>query len=561
MDTRSFGDQKKEPAEAEAMAGQKVSKEKCTSCLELFDLDIMFKCTTCIEESKETVSLPFHCNLCILSHVRRDHEILNDKALKPAICEIHKNLCSMFCSTCQLTLCSNCISVHVNHSIMPIKERASQTRAKIFDLISDLDSSEKKVRGTLDRIHANKQKRVDGYEKLVQLVSLDLEVLKQNLLNHIEVEHQKTIQVEKDAKENYEMLLKFQSNLRELLSSLDMEKAEQLNQFEESVLQIKTKEAELELCEIQGDDYNFSETTKLVLSKYVENIEMPIVAQDETCYVYSKRLESRYSGNLYSVEKTGCQISVHRCQFELHGNEDAMKMDKRKLGVIKIANPRIKIQAFFLENLNASPSILIFIPEVARLFDIANKKFIDIEINLESHNIPLFFVSLENDVAEFVFWDRTKNQIRQSNQPSIEYNCEFMPRAVNGCHDSTFVHLVNQDNDVVEIQTSRQSSANVSLIGSITHRVEQISCISHIKNNVLIIWSLSTRTLTFLYRPSTSSGYSLSHLIPFGCEFNNHSALLADKNLVFLVSAKTQDKNGQWVDKNVFMIKDTSRHY
>ena len=98
----------------------------CDSCLAAFEMERLFKCMTCNDQLERIDSVKFNCECCIMPHVRRGHDILDHKSLKPAVCEAHKNLCSVYCSSCEEILCLNCLSKHENHNFMTVTERASQ---------------------------------------------------------------------------------------------------------------------------------------------------------------------------------------------------------------------------------------------------------------------------------------------------------------------------------------------------------------------------------------------------------------------------------------------------
>ena len=64
-----------------------------------------------------------------MSHVRRTR----------ALCETHKNLCSAFCLKCEEIFAHELSVKPGNHNIMTVKERASEVRAKVSELIAELD--------------------------------------------------------------------------------------------------------------------------------------------------------------------------------------------------------------------------------------------------------------------------------------------------------------------------------------------------------------------------------------------------------------------------------------
>ena len=540
----------------------KSTEINCDSCLAAFEMERVFKCMTCNDQLERIDSVKFNCECCIMPHVRRGHDILDHKSLKPAVCEAHKNLCSVYCSSCEEILCLNCLSKHGNHNIMTVTERASKVKSKVFELIADLDSFEKLVNGTQERLNKDKETRAKGYEKLVQDVSAEMDALKQKVLDRIRKDHKKTVKMEQESLENYGLLLKSQSELRELLSCSDGNMVDHFKAKNKQVDQVKYKEEELGLWQIKGLIYSVSEQTMQLVRKFAENflrhIEVPrvdLIAQIETHYVYSTK-----SGQLYGVECEGNKLTVYKLKLEEH--DDGVSMSKIMLGTHENDSPMKDMQVFFLMQNNSKAHILIKTSKVLRLFEVASKRFKDIKFNLQPSHIPLFFVAIsEKNVAEFVYWDETKKVVRQTNKQQVEYKCDSLPRVMNSWHDNTYVLFINEENDVVEIETHRGYPL-LSVIQASVHCVKDISCISHIshiRGRLLVIWSLSTRTLTFLRRSSYEELYSLSFSVPLGSVFNDFYGPVRffelDLNLSFLVTAKTQNKRGHWIEKNVFMIK------
>ena len=71
-----------------------LAKISCSSCLEVFDLEILYRCSTCdfIKQNKEELTdlMSFFCESCVLCHLRRRHEIVDSKGYPPDICDTHK---------------------------------------------------------------------------------------------------------------------------------------------------------------------------------------------------------------------------------------------------------------------------------------------------------------------------------------------------------------------------------------------------------------------------------------------------------------------------------------
>ena len=73
---------------------------KCDSCCETFEIEEMFKCSTCMDNVDDATAVEFHCEACILPHVRKGHEILDHKYLKA--CFVRRSQESMFFSLFKL---------------------------------------------------------------------------------------------------------------------------------------------------------------------------------------------------------------------------------------------------------------------------------------------------------------------------------------------------------------------------------------------------------------------------------------------------------------------------
>ena len=268
---------------------------------------------------------------------------------------------------------------------------------------------------------------------------------------------------------------------------------------------------------------------------FFSKIKLPnVVSVSENSFVYSKNCRS-----LYSVEYESHNVTVYKCKFKEH--KDDVSMSKNELATFENDASIYCFQVFFLVQLNSSPIILIKINKVLRLFDVHLNCFRSMKSNLEFHQIPLFFAFISTgDVAEFVYWDKINNVVRQTNKDSVKLECDSLPQIVSSWQDDSFVHFVNQKNDVVEIETHPSYPLSDSVIKASVHGVCNISCISQI-HSTIIIWSLSTSSLTFIRRIDFRSGYFVTSKVHFGSCYNNFSVKLSDRSvyLSFLVTAKT----------------------
>ena len=391
--SKSIAEADSKQADSSVNVSDSSTEVMCESCFEAIQMDRLFKCVTCIDLWEGESAVKFNCEGCIMPHLKKGHTILDHKSLKPAVCETHKNLYSVFCSKCEQILCLNCLPNHPNHNIMALKERGSQVRSKVSELIADLGSCETLVRVTKERLNEDKETRSKGYEKLVRDVSAELDALKQKLLDHISEEHENIVNLEHESNENYESLLEYQSDLRELLCCSDRNIVEKMKEKEKQVNHVKTKAAELKLCQIKGVNYSISEKTAQLVNNFSENflrnIEIPrmdITNKVDECYVYSK-----IHGTLYSVECEGNEIIVYECKFEEH--REGVRMSKMKLATHENEYRINELQAFLLMGCQSCAAILIKNDNASHLFQIASKSFRSIKLNLEPKPYSIIFCS------------------------------------------------------------------------------------------------------------------------------------------------------------------------
>ena len=107
---------------------------------------LKYKCSTCElkSDSSEGVS-SFLCEMCITSHTRRKHEVLDYKQMKVVVCEQHFVCCNSFCKDCDRLICSMCLPQHAieKHTVMLLEQRANEIKRDIHEAISKVDKEYK----------------------------------------------------------------------------------------------------------------------------------------------------------------------------------------------------------------------------------------------------------------------------------------------------------------------------------------------------------------------------------------------------------------------------------
>lgn len=133
---------------SESTRGEKNGEKSavCLVCEKQFDKMELYRCITCHESDqksssseKKQPSFSHYCKACVLSHVRKKHEIVDHKRYTPAVCLDHENLCFLFCSDCKVVFCFECISKHTRHSFVPVSEKAGEVRGTIYEFMGKYD--------------------------------------------------------------------------------------------------------------------------------------------------------------------------------------------------------------------------------------------------------------------------------------------------------------------------------------------------------------------------------------------------------------------------------------
>ena len=91
------------------------NKIECSSCDESFLHTEVYRCGSCdterSDEATSDLAKDFLCEMCVVCHIRKDHEVLDCKGYRPAICDKHKVISSMLCETCSEIFLSNAMSL------------------------------------------------------------------------------------------------------------------------------------------------------------------------------------------------------------------------------------------------------------------------------------------------------------------------------------------------------------------------------------------------------------------------------------------------------------------
>ena len=121
--------------------------ETCKSCEQNFPSTEVYRCQTCQQQDHVQtggdIGQSVYCEDCVVMHLRKGHEIMDSKGYKPAFCTLHKKLSLMFCKTCDVVFCFNCLNPHCKHDYGLVSEKAVAVRKEIFTYLDQFDQLSK----------------------------------------------------------------------------------------------------------------------------------------------------------------------------------------------------------------------------------------------------------------------------------------------------------------------------------------------------------------------------------------------------------------------------------
>ena len=122
------------------------------------------------------------------------------------------------CKTCDVPFCLKCIGNHSDHKFQSADEKASEVKAKVFEILEELEMKEKPLRlkqkANADVYSQNKQLVHD----LKEIVKEECKKLEEHLLRKIDEKLELNNDLSSELKSVYEKLLDLQKMTRELLN-------------------------------------------------------------------------------------------------------------------------------------------------------------------------------------------------------------------------------------------------------------------------------------------------------------------------------------------------------
>ena len=132
----------------------------CVICLSNLATAALYRCTTCHSGKNEASSVEFLCEDCLVPHIRKGHSVIDSKGDEPLTCTEHGFLCLQYCKSCNIPFCCKCLQIHSEHKFQSMDGKASEVRAEVFEVLTELESKEKPLRVKQETLSNALQKNI-----------------------------------------------------------------------------------------------------------------------------------------------------------------------------------------------------------------------------------------------------------------------------------------------------------------------------------------------------------------------------------------------------------------
>ena len=370
----------------------------CANCtMTIDDIKLKFKCGTCEQSSgsSDQISNKFMCEMCIISHSRRKHEVLDYKGMKVIVCEEHLVYCGFFCIDCDTLICNMCVAQKhaiAAHRYVPLSQQANEIKTKIHETLSDIDVDYKPIVKNL----ASAEKFADQVRKLRSEndgVKMKIVKILQDTLEELNEEFTAISNSAIAAESNAN---KFVKEIKEIISSVESKqsKLRELLSFSDGWL---VKEFNSDSCDISNDEI----FNNLVVSATSESSDVIIGAEEnlkESFKVALRNYADEVRDKFNSISEEGNDQNL----FPLPANCRHFKMYPNQKIVMAASDSHLCI-AHFREN----STVISF-----EFIDRNNKKTMEPVRNVDSKFFRLFscyggviFQTGENEYQAFKFKD------------------------------------------------------------------------------------------------------------------------------------------------------------
>ena len=471
-----------------------MTESVCVACEEIFPNMQLYRCQSCSEKQDKSAANEFLCEDCLISHTRKGHSIVDSKGNEPLICSKHSFVCTEYCKTCDVPFCVKCLRNHSKHELQLMDEKASEVKAKVFELLTELEIKEKPLRlkqeANLNICHKNQQLIQD----LKELVKEECKKLEEKMLEKIDAKSKLNADKSNDLKIVYDKLLELQKTTRELLSQSNpkllqniVATANDIQSFEPHYNDSIIKESQVFSCDF-GD---IREMFEKLLDELMENIGNRIFHLGCHFQHIITRVESSMNEIKFST------VSVDK-------NNGAQNMSG--LSCVERLECNTKITHVFPTSSLRSGSwhdvILILLKDkTARIYDVVKCCLEPCDYPKSANFLWPYVSPLNNCSLEWCHWDAKEKKVRFSHNVNLSFDSEQCPKIKMSSSYPFVLCFFDQNCDITLVYTSTNA---IEKISKEVHQLESIDCITAWYAHQILVWTVATKSVTSLKKQNST---------------------------------------------------------
>ena len=483
--------------------------DSCTSCND-FGTDLYY-CSGCPDyKVPDNQTRSILCDTCVGAHIKKGHIVKTLKDQDPVICRTHKKLHTVYCKTCKITFCPNCLNNHRSHSVESCDIEAKSARNFVFKALGELEIAEKPLRAKQETIKKFHEKVEEEKKQLKEIFSKRVDEIKGNVIKHIESE----IDEGSNELEDFAALLDKVSQLEEDLRNL-LALPQSLLLKESELVQVRVEQINKQIVDTIAQESNAKSRVVELLSRTLniaaENFENKI----------GKLLKEKAEADIPSETKD--EIVPDNSEF--YCGEFRISTKSSNLVLDKLNSSKVEFKKVFSVPFGAKISSVYVITkkEMEPIITIVSKNCVFTiksdcygKLKLEQFFMPTYehficpyAIDEPYDTIYCCHWDRQEQAIKFSHNKKFEIPCRILPKVKTNIFSDYLVLCV--ENDVIlHVNCNNIRGSDHISYSNITASLIPLKTIDYVSfvDNCETFWSINSQCVVIRNHYDCSYSYS-----------------------------------------------------
>ena len=468
----------------------KVAESTCTNCEDGIPFENIFKCVTCSDKLHDDPDQPLVtlCDGCVISHIKKNHKVDDNRGFEPSVCKEHKHLCSEFCKSCEKVCCTKCLRNHSEHKFEPLKEKASEIRSKVFEAVTEWELYEKPARAKKELVSEMMRNQKEGVEKLIDYVEKKVDELKVNVVREI---RSYLTGLEFSEKEIEDHIVKVGNVQQDFRSLLQLSEGAMVEKFPQISIAVKNQlELQKKIENMSFDDKNkiaevgclddFFETAVFQIKQQLDKasegkevrLDVGLLGVPDSGIVENQDPSYFYSCHRQSVIEVKTHPNLSICEFSVDAN--AHLCNQRNI----VRGFELDSKVNFVYYIDEVYILLLFEDKSTLLFSCSDGKKvkgIDVPYPAMSEFLTPFH---SGGKVEWIFWDASPKALLSTCDIS-QVKCQTKPNNLLRSFFSVSFGYFDLDTKKIIAILRRSRSLDVEFIPFSVHGLNAVDCISY----------------------------------------------------------------------------------